>query len=210
MMVRTVGGTLRRLFVIVTLLMALFPVLLGTDLNLSPIAAEAGMTTLTDSELQEVSSQGFSSFTLVDGVARAQFDIKASTYTQIDSLKLGYYNDGTTIGWDEDWTAVSLGTASQDLVVSGIYLEAVFNNIDDPATRSLKSVKFGTPDMTGSIAAAFNSFSGDIAEGSPISGHRLAPAFTSISFTNTGCYISLAVDGAQKGWWVHWDKATTN
>jgi hypothetical protein len=190
--------------VIVALLMALIPAV-----------SEAGMTMLTDSELQEVSSQGFSSFTLNDlggglTAARAQFDIKASTYTQIDSLKLGYYNDGTTTGWDEDWTAVSLGSEAQDLVVSGIYLEAVFNNIDDPATRSLKGIKFGTPDMTGAIAATFNSFSGDIAAGSPISGHRVAPTFTSISFTNTGCYISLAVDGAQKGWWLHWDNAATS
>jgi hypothetical protein len=197
-----IGQKVKRVFLrtslIVTLLMALFPA-----------ASGAGMAMLTDSQMSAIYSQGFSSFTLEGGVARAQFDITARTYTEIDSLKLGYYNDGSTTGWDQDWTTVKLGSDTEDLVVSGIYIEAVFDNIGDPATRALKSIKMGTPDMSGAITANFNGFSGDIAAGSPISGHRLAPTFTSISFTNTGCYVSLAVDGAQKGYWVHWDNATT-
>ena len=200
MMVRRIGKKFLRASLIAMLLTALFPA-----------ASGAGMTTLADRELEEVSSQGFSSFTLEGGVVRADFDIKAWTYTEIDSLKLGYYNDGTTTGWDEDWTGVKIGSASQDLAVSGIYLEAVFDNIADSATRSLKSITFGTTGMTGDITAtAFNSFSGDIAAGSAITGHRLTPSFTKISLDNTGFYISLAVDGAQKGWWVHWDRAITN
>lgn len=198
------GGMLHKLSLIVTLLMALFPAI-----------SEAGMTTLADRELQEVFSQGFSSFTLVDGVARAEFNIDARTWTEIGSLKLGYYNDGATTGWDQDWTGVSLGSVDEDLVIKGIYIEAVFENIGNSATRSLKSVKFGTDGksgtagMTGSITATFTRFSGDIGS-STIDGHRLSTPFTSISFTNTGWYVSLNVDGTQKGWWVHWDNATTS
>ena len=176
---------------------------------LIPAASSAKMAVLADRDLAGIVAYGFSSFTLANGVARADLDINAWTYTDIDSLKLGYYDDGTTTAWDEDWTNVQLGSDAEDLAVAGLYVEAVFENIDNQAARSLKSVKFGTADMTGSLAANFNSFSGDIAAGSPIDGHRLSPTFTSISFTNTGCYVSLDVDGAHKGYWVHFDNATT-
>ena len=188
-----------KVFLIVSALIMLFPA-----------ASFAKMAVLADKELAGIVAYGFSSFTLVDGVARADIDINAWTYTEIDSLKLGYYDDGTTTGWDEDWTDVRIGSDTEDLAVSDLYIEAVFENIDDPGTRSLKSVKFGTADMTGSITGAFNSFSGDIAAGSPVSGHRLAPSFTSISFTGTGCHVSLNVDGVHKGYWIHWDNAATS
>ena len=130
-----------------------------------PATSSAEMAILADRELSDVVACGFSSFTLVDGVARADLGIKVSTCTEIDSLKLGHYHDGTATGWDEDWTNVQIGSDTEDLIASGLYIEAVFENIDDPAARSLKEVKFGTADMTGSITAAFNSFSDDIAGG---------------------------------------------
>lgn len=192
-------GIVGRLSLIVSALIVFIPAVLSAE-----------MAVLADKELAGIVACGFSSFTLVGGVARAEFDIDVATYTEIDSLKLGYYDDGVTTGWDEDWTDVKLGSNSTPLRVSGLYLEAAFENIADPAARSLKGIKLGTADMDGSMTATFNSFSGDIAAGSPIDGHRLAPSFTSISFTNTGCYVSLNVDGAHKGYWIHWDEATTS
>ena len=174
-----------------------------------PAVASAGMEVLSDGQLEGLTGQRFSRFTLVDGVARAEFDIKVRTWTEIDSLKLGYYHDGTSLGWDQDWTAVKIGSPTEDLVVNGIYMKAVFENITDPAARSLKSIEFGTGDRSGFIAATFTSFSGEIVSGSPIKGHRLHKPFSTINFTNTAFYISLDVDGPHKGFWVHWDKATT-
>jgi hypothetical protein len=186
-------------FVVVTLIL------------LFPLTSFAKVSVLADNELAGVVAGEFSSFTIENGVARAEFNILTSTWAEIGSLKLGYYNDGTTTGWDEDWTNVAIGSQANNLTVSGFYIEAAFlNDITNPETRTLQSIKFGTTDMTGAITANFNSFSGDIAAGSPIDGHRLVPSFTSISFTNTGFNISLTIDGVEKGYQVHWDNATTN
>ena len=185
----------------------------GLNSDLFPVGvknSEAQMSALSDKDLENITGAGFSNFSIVNNVVRAEFDIMAWTYTEIDSMKTGYYDDGVTTGWDNDWTNVDIGSPAQDMVAHSVYFEAVFENIDNPATRQLKSVKLGFMDVSGTIAANFNSFSGDITAGSPISGHRITPVFTSITMDHTGASISLDVDGAQKGFWVHFDNASTN
>ena len=108
---RRIGRALHSLSLVGLLLIMLFPA-----------ASSAGMAVLADRELSDVVACGFSCFTLVDGVARADLGIKVSTYTEIDSLKLGHYHDGTATGWDEDWTNVQIGTPSQDLLTFGLYI----------------------------------------------------------------------------------------
>jgi hypothetical protein len=169
------------------------------------------MVAISDKQLDAVYAQGFANFSIVGDIARAEFDINTFTYTEIDSLKLGYYDDGINgPGWDNDWTNVKLGSVTQDLVSKVVFLEAQFTNINDPSIRELKSVKFGTMDMSGTITADFNSFSGDIAAGTTVSGHRLTPAFTEIASNNGDFYISIQVDGPNKGIHVHFGDATTN
>ena len=185
-------------------------VIFSLFLTLFPSFCSADMNILTDGELSGVFACGFSSFSIDGNTARAEFDILAWTHTDIDSFKLGYYNDGVSHGWDEDWTNVSMGSEAEDLVFNGVYMEAVFDNIGDPGTRQLKSVKFGTRELTGTISAEFNSFSGQIAAGSPVDGHRLTPVFTEITLDQSGAYISLEVEGDNKGFYIHFDNAVTN
>ena len=176
-----------------------------------PGLTSAEMVAISDKQLDTVYAQGFVNFSIVGDIARAEFDINAFTYTEIDSMKLGYYDDGVNgTGWDNDWTNVKLGSPTEDLVARGVFFEAQFTNINDPSIRELKSVKFGTMDMSGTITADFNSFSGDIAAGTPVSGHRLTPAFTEIASNNAAFYVSIEVDGPNKGIHVHFDNATTN
>jgi len=127
---------------------------------LLPLGASARMRVMTNTELANVTGSGFSQFTLVNGVALAQFDIRASTWTEIDSMKLGNYNDGSSSGWDQDWSGVSMGSQDTDLVMQGFYLKASFSNIDDPATRKFNSVTIGWENVTGTITADFSSYSG--------------------------------------------------
>ena len=185
-------------------------------LVLYPFAAWAEMELISDENLKEVRGQGVISFTRDGDTLKAAFDIGIETYTQIDSFKLGYYNDGTSLGWDQDWTNVSLGSPSKNLEIHGFYIQAVFYNIDDPATRGLQSVTIGTTNMSGTISATFNSFSGDIAAGNPVSGHRITPVFTEVSCTGTGFTLTLSESSAvssaveRSGFRVHWDQATTS
>ncbi len=169
---------------------------------------QAWMWEVGDEELAEVTGEGFSSFTLEDDVARAYFNITASTYTEIDSLKMGYYHDGTSYGWDQNWTGVSLGSPTEDLVCKGLYLEAGFSSISDPANRQLDYLKFGTPSMTGPVSANFISFSGQIKDPSGVdiyNGHRLSPGQMTIHTNNSNFEVTL---DANAGWQVYWDNAT--
>jgi hypothetical protein len=171
------------------------------------------MVQMSDEELSEVTAAGFSSFTLTGGVARAFFNIEARTFAEIDSLKMGYYSTdgGTTYGWDQDWTNVSLGSASEDLILRGVYIEANFSNITDDATRQLESLRVGTPSMTGPISATFNSFSGHIenpVDGVLVDGKRLNLGTRTIYSTDSEFYMQLSRTGGQAGWWFYWNNAT--
>jgi hypothetical protein len=176
-----------------------------------PSVIYAWMWEMADEELAEVTGEGFSSFTLENEVARAYFNITASTFTEIDSLKMGYYDDGTSYGWDEDWADVSLGSSSEDLVCQGLYIETGFSNIADPANRTLNYIKAGTPSMTGPISANFISFSGHIENptaGVLVDGHRLSLGIRTITSTNSEFYMQLNQSGVDKGWWFFWNNAT--
>lgn len=180
-------------------------------MTLWAIPSYAAMNAMVDDELQEVTGTGFANFTLENGVVSASFNILANVYAQMDSLKMGYYNNGTSLGWDQDWTGVSFGSATTDLVVKGLYIEADFTNISDPATRALQSIKVGTPNMTGPITATFNSFSGSITDptnATLVNGSRLDLGTTTINSTNSAFSASLNVSGLQKGWWITWTNAT--
>jgi len=173
------------------------------------------MVQMSDEELSEVTAAGFSSFTLTGGVARAFFNIEARTFAEIDSLKMGYYQtdplNPATLGWDQDWTGVSLGSATEDLILRGVYIEASFSSIDDDAARQLESLRVGTPSMTGPIRATFNSFSGHIenpTDGVLVDGRRLNLGTRTIYSTDSEFYMQLSRAGGQAGWWFYWDNAT--
>ena len=168
------------------------------------------MTAMKDSELAETTGHGFSEFSFVNGVAMAKLDIRAATYTEIDSMKLGYYDNGSGLGWDQDWTNVQMGSATEDLVFNGFFIRAEFDNYDNPATRRLLSLQIGTQDLSGTIKADFNSFSGDInSAGGQISGNRLPSSFSQITSTGGGFYFAINLEGPNKGITVHFDNATT-
>jgi hypothetical protein len=129
---------------------------------LLPALAGADMTPMTDDELSSVTGHGFSSFTLTQenglDIARMDLDIRARTFTEIDSMKLGYYAGG----WDENWLGFSMGSSENDLTLGGFYFESQFVDIDDASTRQLKRVTIGWASVTGTISASFSSFSGNI------------------------------------------------
>ncbi len=182
----------------------------------------AGMKMLSDNQLSDVYAEGFSSFTITtpDGGATsdvtALFNIYTTSYITIDSMKMGYYNDGSTTGWDEDWTNVQIGgparsslaynglsTPNQDFQTQGAYMKANFTNLNNPATRTLNSITLGVTSATGNISALFNSFSGSVlggGSGNPdiTNAHRipnlnLAAGVHTITANNTPVSITLSL-----------------
>jgi hypothetical protein len=175
----------------------------------------AGMHELSDREMAAIYAHGFSTFTLStdtngNPLATINFSgVTLSTWTEVQSMKVGYYLKGTT-AWDNDWTTVSLGTSSTDLVAQGFYIKAGFSgDITNPATRQLEYVQIGTTSLTGPISANFNSFSGSLDNGvTNISRTNLGAA--TITSSGGGFYLSLSRNGvgSQMGYSFNWGSAT--
>jgi len=194
---------------------------------LIPGTALCELKALDDSELSGVYAEGFSDFQINDlggGLSEtvAWFNIQAYTYTEIDSLKLGYHDEydykdpNPSFGWDQDWEDVVFGTdindPSTDFHAEGFYFSAKFENIDNAATRELKSVKFGFDNVQGDISAVFNNFSGtidDSTDNTPeYNGHALNLGAATITVDNGKFDFSLNIDDYDKGYWVTFDNAT--
>ena len=149
----------------------------------------AGMQEMADAELSDVYAAGYTTFSWRtmggEDIARLDLDVEARMYANIGSLKTGYYNNGSTTAWDQDWTGVQLGTAVSDLVAKGLFVEMGFDTatINNHNARTLNYVKIGTPNMQGDISGTFNSFSGTIGAG-----------ITNVSRSNLGA-ATITADG---------------
>ena len=168
----------------------------------------AGMHELSDGELSSVHGAGFSTFTLDGNTVTLNFSgVTLSTWTEIQSMKMGYYLKGTT-AWDNDWTSVSLGTSATDLVAKGLYIKAGFSgDITNPATRQLEYVQIGTTSLTGPVSANFNSFSGTLDNGvTNINRTNLGAA--TITSGGGGFCLTLQRSGSQMGYTFNWSSAT--
>lgn len=178
----------------------------------SPV--HAWMCEVGDEELAQVTGEGFSDFSVTGNIMRATFDISVETNMDIENLQMGYYpRSGYTRDWDQDWGNVNLGGSVLygDLRCEGLFIEAGFSNLSDPANRSLDYIKVGTPSMTGPIRANFRSFSGQIED--DVYGVRLR-LNSGLPYTvvSTGGEFSVTLSrtaGANResGWWVHWESA---
>lgn len=152
--------------------------------------ARSELAPMTEEELSSITGHGFSSFTLTQegglDVARMELDIRAATFTEIDSMKLGHYGGG----WDENWLGLSMGSTENDLTLGGFYFESQFTDINDASTRQLKRVTIGWTSVTGTISATFNSFTGSI-QGTEHQRQDLGP--TTIHLHEEGFSMTLDV-----------------
>ena len=179
-------------------------------LFLIPCFSSAKMIPLSNFELSEVTGTGIITFSLTGGIARTDIEIDTGMYADINSMKLGYYDDGVSSGWDQDWTNITIGSGSQELAVSGVYFQAVYTNINDPNTRGLSQIIIGTRNATGSIRGDFNNYSGRITDTGGaviVNGHRQQTNFSQIDLDHSNASIVFDSNG---GYTIHVDNAGVN
>ncbi|GAB6163448.1 hypothetical protein JCM12298_26080 [Desulfothermus naphthae] len=166
------------------------------------------MIRMTDSQLNEITGGGFSKVQMVnDGVydiARMQFNVNVETYTEIDSWKMGYWDNGNGIGWDQDWIDVDMGSGFSDLKLNGFIFEAKFENIDDAATRELVEVRLGFQDVVGTLKADFRSLSrlGALP--------RQAEGVKTYTFNHDPLILTIKCKGQDAGIWFDFGGAQGN
>lgn len=164
----------------------------------SPFCAYSEMSAMSNEELSAIACHGFSEFSLtnVDGVdiARVDLGIQADTYSTIDSLKMGYWDNGSSLGWDQNWNNVSAGSDSQDLQLNGFFFQAEFTDIDNSATRQLKSVTIGFTDVTGTLTGDFSSIT--LLNGGTV---RDSVGNATYTFNNDSLILTINADGDNAG-----------
>jgi hypothetical protein len=113
------------------------------------------------------------------------------TYATMDSMKIGYYDNGNGYGWDQDWDNVKIGASQDDpLTVNGITIQFSFENIDDGDNRQLVTFSMGSYDVNGEITADMNSFTGTT---SPDSENvtRVNLGTTTLEFNNDALFLMI-------------------
>jgi hypothetical protein len=185
-------------------------ILLAWVAIVTPSLSVAGMHELSDGQMAAVYGSGFSTFSLTGNIVKIDFSgVTLSTYTTIDSMKMGYYNK-SGFAWDNDWTNVKLGTAGADLVAKGLYIEAEFSDITDLANRKLEYFRIGTPNLTGTVTADFNRFSGTIGSNTYTRDTTFGTATITAAAGGTGFNLTLSRNGVgnQMGYSFNWVAAT--
>lgn len=158
------------------------------------VPAFAEMAVMPDCELAKVTAAGFSKFTLTRGAldqARLDLNLNVSTYTTVDAMQLGYWDNGSGQGWDQNWQNLSLGDIGKDLVLKEFVLQANFTDIDTPSSRNLQSITMGFNNVTGTISTDIGTFTGTI-KGTAHHREKLGPMV--ISLANEPFLVTLEVE----------------
>jgi hypothetical protein len=130
---------------------------------------------MSDSDLSEVSAQALFQITQYSGtsafgyntgsanVVRLSLNIDMEIMAHITSFKMGYYDNGTTTGWDQDvtnyfWGSVNHTTST--LLLHGLFADFGFDNIGNNATRTLNYIEVGSMDTTGQVTGTINTLNG--------------------------------------------------
>ncbi len=139
----------------------------------SPLFAE--MKPLVEEELSDIYGTGLLNFSvehrsvkttnrllLPDGyvnhdVAVIEIGTELDLYATVDSLKLGYYDNG----WDVDITDLTAGKSKdRPLSLDGLKIEVAFDDINSP-DRKLLFIKAGSDDIDGNLNGDFHSLNVD-------------------------------------------------
>lgn len=171
--------------------------------------ARADLRAMSASQMADITGTGFSNFAIDGDTVRADFDIAARTYTEIESLKMGYWDKGGGLGWDQDWTGVAMGGEAQDMSLRGFFIEATFANLADPVNRKLTGVFFGFRQASGDLTADFNSLSRiGVADGDA-GDERAALGLRTFSFNSSEFCFAFQLEGEHRGIWVRFGEGTT-
>jgi hypothetical protein len=169
------------------------------------------MAAMSDDELSQVTGHGFSDFSLTLAsetggldIARVDLNLQASTYATMDSMKMGYWDNGGT-GWDQNWLGVSIGSETTDMVLSNFVLQAEFVYLNDAATRELKSITMGFQNATGTLSGTFASLS-ELESGYS----RETVGLATYTFDGDPILMHINVDGDNPGIWFDFGSATRN
>lgn len=126
--------------------------------------AYAELKSLSEKAMRNETAQaGLASFSKNDTSIRMFTDIHLETWTDINSMKIGYYDNGSAggLGWDQNWRNVKIGTSATDqMKMDGFVFKADFDDLVNTDKPNLKRLVIGTNRLIGTVQANIDSISG--------------------------------------------------
>ena len=142
--------------------------------------------TLSDQELSDIDAQAFfrldqwnndTAGTGSSNVIRLTLGLDLVMNAHIESMKMGYYNNGSNTGWDNDTTNYywagnnyASGIPATTLRWNSVFVEMGFDNIGTNASRQLNYIEIGTPNCVGQITGTLRTVTGLTAGGTGTNG----------------------------------------
>jgi hypothetical protein len=115
---------------------------------------------LSKDEMKTTTGQrALTDFSITENTTRMFINTHIETYTEIESMKLGYYERNSVSGWDQNWTNLKFGNETENLTMDGFILKADFNDLNS-SNPELKRLIIGTNRLNGTISGNFESFTG--------------------------------------------------
>jgi hypothetical protein len=108
---------------------------------------------------QTTGQRALTNFSTNDTTTRMFFNTHIETFTEIESIKLGYFERDNTPGWDQNWRNMSFGTQDTNLTIDGLIIKADFDNLNS-GEPVLKRFIIGSNMLNGTISGDFDSFTG--------------------------------------------------
>jgi hypothetical protein len=135
----------------ILIIFALFCIFTDTSFSLEALSKEKMKTTTGQRALTNITTN--------DTTTRLFINTHIETFTEIESLKLAYFDRNGTIGWDQNWNNLSFGTQDTNLTIDGLVIKADFVNLES-SEPVLKRFIIGSNMLNGSISGNFDSFTG--------------------------------------------------
>jgi hypothetical protein len=108
---------------------------------------------------ETIGQRALTDFSTTDTTTRLFLNTHIETFTEIESIKLGYFERNGLNGWDQDWTNMSFGTQQTNLTIDGLIIKADFDDLNS-SEPVLKRFIIGSNMLNGTVSGNFNSFTG--------------------------------------------------
>jgi hypothetical protein len=135
-----------------------------SDKELSAVEGQAlfSITQFTNATFPSGKSAAYGYETGSSNIVRLRLGIIADMNLHMRSFKLGYYDQGSQTGWDQDHTNWYFGTRdrSQTLKWSGVFIDFGFDNMTSVSTRTLNYIEIGTMSASGQVTQTLNTING--------------------------------------------------
>lgn len=138
-----------------------------SDAELSDVEAQSLLSIINYTNSAAVDFRGNSYWTGSQDVIRIKLGIDLNINAHMQSLKMGYWNNGDGYGWDQDTSNFFWGTTDRTtpLAFKGLYIDFGFDNLTNSATRKLNYIELGTMTASGQVTGSLNTTTSMILNG---------------------------------------------